>query len=122
MKSARFGNYDYRDAEFDDRPKGELFRIGVNPYNGLVMVSLSNYSLSSRVAIDVMRQLVKLSDLLELCGKDPLKFIMSHDWDSQSLESLNDAAMDLIEELKGRSKQNVRDDAADSGATVKKAS
>lgn len=122
MKTVRFGNYKFNGLDFEKRPKGELFRFGVNPYNGLVQISVSKHRESTKVALDLMRKLVWLCDVIEWHEKDPLEFLMSHDWDNLSLESLIEAARWLyIEELKGGLEDGT-DNAADSGATVKKAS
>ena len=41
-RSLHFKLRDFDNYSFEDMPKGELFRFGVNPYNGTVVITFQD--------------------------------------------------------------------------------
>ena len=72
---------------FEKLPKGRLFDLVVNPYNGNVFFKPEKHAISTRISLDLMRRIVSACDVLERNGSlDPLRDLLSSsdgfDWES----------------------------------------
>lgn len=122
MHCKQIGNYElFEQLPFDYRPKGDLLKLSVNPYNGKVYASTAKQVVSPIVALDIMRKVVKACDELESWGiANPLEYLMVNGSD-KGFESLEYAAGVRIVEFEGGNVDG-SDDAAEGGKRSKKAS
>lgn len=122
MRSKQIGNYELLEQlPFEYRPKGDLLKLSVNPYNGKVYATTSKQVVSPVVALDIMRKVVKACDALESWGiSNPLEYLMQNGSD-KGFESLEYAAGVRIVEFEGGNEDG-SGDAAEGGKAAKKAS
>lgn len=110
-----------REYGFDQRPKGDLFKLAVNPYNGKVLVKVEKHEASYAVALDLMRSIVGACDFLERNGSvNPLRDLLS--CDGFDFDSLGDAAKVHVIVFDERSDSGETGDAAEGYLSVEKAS
>lgn len=63
MNFYRLGTFDFKDMyDFQELPKGVLFALSMNPYNGNVFVKFEKHETSSVIALEIMRQIVRECD------------------------------------------------------------
>lgn len=88
--------------QFEELPKGELFSLSMNPYNGLVLAYFEKHRSSSFIALDIMRQIVNVCDVLEDAGSvDPLRDYVELSEKGQLVKKLSEAARAKIKPIKG---------------------
>lgn len=76
------GSYD-----FQRLPKGLVFQISMNAYNGNVFVEIGNRELAGEFAYKFLKRIVSACDLLETLGHDdPISYLM--EMDSKRLQKL----------------------------------
>lgn len=117
--------FTYKDLEsfdFQHLPKGNMLELFMNPYNGKVYLKPEKHKASTRVTLDIMREVVRLCGHLERNGSDdPLRDLLSL-VDGENWESLSNAAKADVLAFVGRSGENEDNEAAEGCMAVEKAS
>lgn len=68
-KHVTFTFHGFENYSFSEMPKGELLRLGVNPYNGLVVMAYNRSNKGFEIADKLINQLYhEKSRIAETCG------------------------------------------------------
>lgn len=69
------GKYDFKELYgFEELPKGPMFKLAMNPYTGMVLIDFEKHESSTRIAYEVLSQLMEDCRRLERLGfSDPLR-------------------------------------------------
>lgn len=95
-------DYPVGEHDFSDLPKGDMFKIAINPYTGYVLLNFEKHELSTRISLAVMRRVVAACDLLERNGSfDPLRDYARLCETGEIVEMQADAARDKIRAFEG---------------------
>lgn len=111
------------DYSFEQLPKGYVFKVGMNPYNGKVFFDSEKHNATTRISLDLMREIVRACEELEKGGSaDPVRDLMMVCNGENWAELFGSQAPVCIQTIRGRSAKNAGDDKGESVKDVKKAS
>ena len=115
-----FDYANFNKFKFEELPKGFVFELSMNPYNGKVFFKREKHRSSSRISLELMREIVRACDVMERRGSnDPLNDVLDLCSGENWADLFNGSDGLEIRAEKGRRKRNEK---IGTDARVKKAS
>lgn len=97
------------DYQFEELPKGYVFKVSINPYTGRVFLDFEKHQSSTVIGLDVMRRIVEGCDFLERNGSfDPLRDYARLSETGELSGMLADAARENITAFEGRKREGLQ--------------